>query len=64
MIIQNSYNGKTQEYYKYDDILESNLSITKLNSTKLEKYLMYINVGTKKRIRNNHAVRLARFKAI
>lgn len=63
MITMNSYNHKTREHFKLDDIQEDNIKVNKLNSTKLEQHLIRVNVGTKRRIKNNHVARLARFKA-
>ena len=62
MVVQNAYNHKTVEYNKYDDVLENNILPNKLNATAIEKFLIRVNVGSKRRIRNNHADRLASFK--
>ena len=63
MLIQNAYNRKISEHLKIDDIQEDNIKLNKLNSTPLERHLVRINVGTKRRIINRHDERLARFKA-
>lgn len=63
MIVQNTYNLKTREYFRIDDLHENAIKIDKLNSTEFERKLMKINKGSKRRQRNNHAARLAKFKA-
>lgn len=62
MVVQNTYNRKTQEFNRIDDLHENAIKLHKLNSTELERHLMRINVGTKRRIRNNHAQRLILWK--
>lgn len=63
MIIHNTVNNRKHEYHRIDDVHEDNIKPNKLNSTALEKYLVRVNSGKKRRQRNNHAERLARFKA-
>lgn len=62
MIIQNTANGRMTEYNRYDDILENAIKLNKLNSTELERHLARVNKGSKRRLHNNHALRLAQFK--
>lgn len=62
MITQDNANHKTREHYRYDDILENAINPRQLNSSAVEQYLVRVNVGSKRRIRNHHQERLERYK--
>jgi hypothetical protein len=51
------------QYKRYDDLLEDNISLTRRNATALEVAMLKVNAGAKRRVHNNHAERLAKFKA-
>lgn len=62
MIIQNAYNRKMTEYNRFGDLLEDSIKLDKSNITPLEHRLLIVNRGAKRRQRNNHAERLAKYK--
>ncbi len=63
MIVQNNYNHKSHELTRFRDVLEDKIRPNKLNASALETHLARINKGSKRRERNNHALRLAQYKA-
>lgn len=62
MITVKCYNNFKTEHLKYNDILENEINITKSSLRPLELKLLKTNRGKHRRIRNNHELRLARFK--
>jgi hypothetical protein len=63
MVIQDTVNHRKMQYKRYDDLLEDNISLTRRNATALEVAMLKVNAGAKRRVHNNHAERLAKFKA-
>ena len=63
MITQSTTNHRSIEHLRIDDVQEDKINAHKLNATAIEQRLVSINIGTKRRIRNNHAQRLAKYLA-
>jgi len=62
-ITENPYNKTKRQHQRIIEIHENDINPRKLNSTAFERHLMRINKGSKRRLRNNHKARLAKFKA-
>lgn len=63
MITVKCYNNQKSEYFKYDDIIENEINYKKSNIRPIEYKLLNTNRGKHRRVKNNHAERLAKFKA-
>ncbi len=62
MITVKCYNNFKTEHFKYDDILENEVNTVKTSIRPIERKLLKTNRGKHRRISNNHAERLAKFK--
>lgn len=62
MVTKSNLNHRTIEHNRIDDLYENAINVYKLNATKLERDMVRVNTGSKRRLRNNHDQRLQAFK--